>query len=316
MACVAVARSKDMGRMIETYRGEALAWEADELGHMNMRYYFARAEEARAMFFMQLGLPNVFKAGALSSLVPTSQHIHYHREFRPGQGMMINTGIARLGNTDIDLVHMIMRPPSTIAATIVETLSHIALRTDTAFAWPKRLRTVASEFFTDVPQEAAPRNIDMNEALGAPSLKAADDLGLPIIGRGIFLPAECDTFGYANASAIIGRVSNSVQHLISAWPDLDFNSDDAMSGALLEARALHRNRPKAGDAYVMRSGLRSANTHVREICHWILDPVSGKCWSSFTGVGCRFDLTTRRLVKIDSETLALLHTGMFKGLKP
>jgi len=28
-----------MSELIETWRGEALAWEADELGHMNMRYY-------------------------------------------------------------------------------------------------------------------------------------------------------------------------------------------------------------------------------------------------------------------------------------
>ena len=66
----------------------------------------------------------------------------------------------------------------------------------------------------------------------------------------------------------------------------------------------------------MRSGLRKASTHVRELCHWILDPANGKCWSTFIGVGCRFDLKTRRLVKIDDETLDLLKSGIVKGLKP
>ena len=37
-----------MNDMLETYRGEALAWEADDLGHMNMRYYLARAAQGRA----------------------------------------------------------------------------------------------------------------------------------------------------------------------------------------------------------------------------------------------------------------------------
>ena len=175
---------------------------------------------------------------------------------------------------------------------------------------------MAAGFTVDMPQDAAPRNVDVDEELGMPSFKGADKLGLQAIGRGMFLPSECDVFGYVTPSAIIGRVSDSAQHLKTAWPDLDFASADAMSGALLEAQAIHRNRPMAGDCYVMRSGLRKASTHVRELCHWILDPASGKCWSTFIGVGCRFDLKTRRLVKIDDETLDLLKSGIVKGLKP
>jgi len=305
-----------MGEMIETYRGEALAWEADELGHMNMRYYFERAAQARAAFFGQLHLPGAFKARALSTLTATRQHIKYHKEVRPGVGMAVRTGLLRLGETDIELVHEITQSPQILAATIVETLSHISARTNKPFAWPKRVRARADGFTIDMPQEAAPRNIDVGEALGHPSLAGAKKRGLQAIGRGMFSPAECDVFGYVTPHAIIGRVSDSAQHLKTAWPDLDFNSADAMSGALLEAQAIHRNRPMAGDCYVMHSGLRKASTHVRELCHWILDPVSGKCWSTFIGVGCRFDLTTRRLVKIDDETLALLKSGIVKELKP
>ncbi len=305
-----------MGQMIETYRGEALAWEADELGHMNMRHYFARAAQARAYFFTQLHLPRAFKQNAFSTLIPTSQHINYHKEFRPGQGMAVRTGIVHLGDSDIVLVHVFTRSPQILSATIVETLSHISRRTEMQFSWPERVQKIAKNYMVKLPSSAAPRNINLEEKLGAPSLAAADKLGLAAIGRGMFTAAECDVLGFVNPSAIIGRVSDSAQHLKTAWPDLNFTSDDGMSGALLEARALHRNRPVAGDCYVMRSGLRAASTHVRELCHWILDPATGKCWSSFVGVGCRFNLKTRRLVKIDSETLALLQTGVAKGLKP
>ena len=230
--------------------------------------------------------------------------------------MAAKTGIVHLGETEIVLVHMITRSPQTLSATIVETLSHISMRTQTAFAWPKRVREAAQGFMVSLPEEAKPRNVDIDEVLGKPSVSEADTLGLDVIGRGMFSPQECDVFGHVLPTAIIGRVSDSTQHLKTAWPDLDFNSDDAMSGALLEAQAIHRNRPTAGDCYVIRSGLRKASTHVRDLCHWILDPVSGKCWMSFTGVGCRFDLSTRRLVKIDDETLALLRSGIVKGLKP
>ena len=207
-----------MSEMIETYRGEALAWEADELGHMNMRYYFAKSAQARAAFFGQLHLPSAFKARALSTLVATRQHIKYHKEVRPGVGMAIKTGILSLSETDIVLVHMITQSPQKLAATVVETLSHISVRTGRAFAWPKRVHEHAAGFTVDMPQDAAPRNVDVDEELGMPSFKGADKLGLQAIGRGMFLPSECDVFGYVTPSAIIGRVSDSAQHLKTAWP--------------------------------------------------------------------------------------------------
>lgn len=305
-----------MGQMLETYRGEALAWEADELGHLNMRYYFARSEQARAFFFAHLDLPDAFKERALSTVIPQSQHIKYIKELRPGGGMVVETGIVELGETNMVLVHMIKGVPSYLSATIIEHVSHISRRTGKAFAWPRRLREAAQPFMVNMPPEAAPRNIDPVETLAAPSMDAADKLGLETIGRGAFLPTECDVFGQVRAHDLIGRVSDSAQHLETAWPDLDFTSSDAMSGALLEARIVHRNQPKAGNCYVFRSGLRAANTHVRELCHWILDPVSGKCWASFIGVACRFDTETRRLVKLDEKTLKLLRSNITKDLKP
>ncbi|MBL4853003.1 MAG: acyl-[acyl-carrier-protein] thioesterase [Robiginitomaculum sp.] len=309
-----------MSGLIETWRGEALAWEADELGHMNMRYYFDRVLEARARFAHHLGLPPIYKTTSLSTLVPTNQHIKYIKELRPGHGMAVSTGVVNLGETDITLVHVITGVDDVASATITETLSHIAVRTGIQFSWSKRTKAQAERLMIDVPEIAKPRNIDPYEISDEDSdlatMQKADEFGLQAIGRGVFRPSECDVFGHVLPTAIVGRISNSVQHLKTAWPDLDFASDDGMSGVLLEACARHKRRPKAGDLYEIRSGLRSASTHVRELCHWVLDPVSGKCWSSFVGVGCRFNLKTRRLVTIDETTLALLNKGVVKGLKP
>lgn len=307
-----------MGERIETYRGEALAWEADELGHMNMRYYFAKVAEARANFCLQLNLKNMYRADGFSTLVPTRQHVKYHKEVRPGHGLVITTGIVELGENTMTLVHVITSPSPThdiVSATIVETVVHMARRTQKAFGWPGRMRNAAQAYIVDMPESAVPRNIDLSEEIDTPTMAKADALGLQIIGRGMFATAECDVFGTVTPTEIIGRVSNSVKHLRSAWPDLGF-TDGGDSGALLEACAYHRHRPQAGDCFVVRSGLRSANAYTREICHWILDPLTGKCWSSFVGVGCRFDLKARKLVKVEGETLATIRAGIVSGLKP
>ncbi|PHR91514.1 MAG: hypothetical protein COA69_09950 [Robiginitomaculum sp.] len=324
-----------MTQLIETYRGEALAWEADELGHMNMRYYFAKTAEARAIFCTKLHLKDAYKADGFSTLIPTRQHIKYHKEVRPGHGMVVRSGILELGENTMVLVHMITSPSGSsasgwtaqsagegagegeiLSATIVETLEHVSRRTQTVFPWPQRVRMAAKPYLVDMPAAAAPRNIDLDEPIVDPTIAQADALDLPIIGQGMFEPSECDAFGIVSATSMIGRISNSAQHLKTAWPDLDFTGDSGLSGALLEACARHRRWPRAGDCFVIRSGLRSVTTHTRELCHWILDPVTGKCWSSFVGVGCRFNLKTRKLVKVDQATLDILWPGIVDGLKP
>lgn len=310
-----------MGQLVETYRGEALAWEADELGHMNMRYYFARAAEARGIFCTKLHLKNMYKADGFSTLLPIKQHVKYHKELHPGHGIVVRTGITELNEDNMVLVHMISNPSQSVAgeetlsATIVETVQHISRRTQSPFPWSSAMLTVASKYQIDLPADALPRNVDLEEIGEEPSMGQADILGLPIIGQGMFQADECDAFGTVLPTCVIGRISNSVQHLTNAWPDLEFGASD-QSGALLEACGRHRYFPQAGDCYVIRSGLRSVNAYTRDLCHWILDPLTGKCWTSFVGVACRFDLTTRKLVKVDEDTLAVIRKGAVQGLYP
>ncbi|PHR60102.1 MAG: hypothetical protein COA43_07320 [Robiginitomaculum sp.] len=318
---------------VETYRGEALAWETDELGHMNMRYYFARAAEARALFFTKLQLGRVYKHEAFSTLVIARQHVKYHKEVRPGQGIVVHTGVVSVENDSMVLVHVITNPAAKrgeiwqagdylggLSATIVETVKHVARRTNESFAWPSRALALTGDYMVEMPKIAQARNIDFEAILAdpndEPSVAKADALDLPCIGQGMFQMDECDVFGHVLTHNMVGRISNSVQHLIQAWPDIDFASESDITGALLEACAQYCRWPKAGDCFVIRSGLRSVNSHTSELCHWILDPVTGKCWGSFLGVACRFNMKTRKLVKLDEETLALVQKSVTQNIRP
>ena len=295
-----------MGTWMETYRGDALAWEIDELGHLNMRFYPERAMQGRISFFSQLGLKTSFFKQAFSTILPLSQHIMYHREIRPGDGIVVETAILETGETDMTLIHMIYHSPKTLAASVVETVSHISTRTQNPFPWPDRIIKTAKAYKAALPKEAKARNLDMSEKTEMPDLHKAQSLGMQIIGRGTFQPAEMDVFGTIKPSALLGRVSDSVLHLTEAWPDIDFQKDRSKSSALLEARCMFRNKARPGDIYEIHSGLRKANTHTRQLCHWILNPLDGKCWASMVGVACIFDLNARKLVKIPDEGLALL----------
>lgn len=306
--------------MIETYRGESLAWEADDLGHMNMRFYIGRAGQARTFLLAQMGLPNTQKAKTMSTVVASRQHIKYHSEVRPGGGLFVRSGISEIRSHEMDIVHMIYRISSSgpvISATVTETARHIFRRTQKPFGWPGRVKKSAANFMCAIPEDAAFRNIDKTIQPGDISLKQAKALDLTSIGRGVFAPEECDLFGWVRPVDLIGRVSDSVQHLARAWPGIDFDGNNQLSGAFLEGLFFHRrDRPRAGDCYEICSGLMAANTHVRHICHWLLNPVTGRPWASMVGVACLFDLKARRLVKVPPAELPALQSKAINGLMP
>jgi len=162
-----------MGEFLETYRGEALAWEADDLGHLNMRYYFARAGQARTVLLASLGLTNSFKANAFSTAIVSDQHIHYMAELLPGRGIVVESGVIAMGDTDMTIVHVMKGTPDTLSAVITETISHISIRTQKAFAWPSRARAKAKSFTIPAPKESLPRNIDLGEKIGSPRVVRA-----------------------------------------------------------------------------------------------------------------------------------------------
>lgn len=56
--------------MIELWRGNANAWECDELGHMNVRFYLAKAMEALGNLADKAGLNGVYLQDATATLIP------------------------------------------------------------------------------------------------------------------------------------------------------------------------------------------------------------------------------------------------------
>ena len=58
-----------MDNFMKTWAGECSAWECDGLGHLNMRHYMTKTQQARQMFFIHNGLHGAFKKNALTTLI-------------------------------------------------------------------------------------------------------------------------------------------------------------------------------------------------------------------------------------------------------
>ncbi|WP_300541891.1 thioesterase family protein [Maricaulis sp.] len=305
--------------MIELWRGAVNAWECDELGHMNVRFYLAKVSEAIANLAEEAGLNPVQRTDASATLIPRDIHIRFLAEAHPGAPIFIEGGFTAHDNTTATAIlvmrHSGGRQP---AASFRVTLGHASPQNAKDFAWPERFAARADALMAQVPDFAAPRGLALTDAPTPARLTRADALGLETIGRGRFGPAEMDPFGWLRAEFLLGRISDSVTNFASAFPEEWAMHESGGSGnvgsALLECRIRPCRWPQTGDGFVVRSGLKSAGTRVRNIVHWVLEPATGLPWWTMEGVAAPMDLDARKLLSVSDDVTARLETACIDGL--
>jgi acyl-CoA thioester hydrolase len=67
---------------------------------------------------------------------------------------------------------------------------------------------------------------------------------------------------------------------------------------------------------VIRSGLSQVDDKIRTLTHWVCDPETGQGLWSMEAVGCLMDMETRKLKRVDDETLAMMRSHVVAGLRP
>jgi acyl-CoA thioester hydrolase len=303
--------------MIELWRGCANAWECDELGHLNVRFYLAKAWEGVSDLADRIGMPDAFQTGTTATLRPADITIRYLGEVHPGAPLVIEGATLDIAEQSADIILSVRHAASgRIAAIFLMRLEHCVPAGGPAFEWPGRIRQALERFRGERPAEASPRSLDDGEPAPGLTLDQADTLGLPEIGRGRINPEDCDVFGVMMPEHLQGKVSNSVSNFEDAFPEqtaAHASGGGRIGGALLEGRIAIRRWPRAGQGYVIRSGLQSADRNVRKIVHWVFD-THGKLLWSMQGVAAIMDLDARKLVKADDRTLATLSAASKPGL--
>lgn len=305
--------------MQELWRGNANAWECDELGHMNVRFYIAKAMQAVGMFTDLAGMRHAFRADAIATLIARELQVRYLAECHAGVPLVIRGGVTDVSDDSVELAlvmeHTVKQRP---AASFLIRLDHCDPRSGRTFNWSARLREGMESLRIARPAEVTPRTLTSTEPRSDISLKLADRLGMAVTGLGRFGPEDADIFGRMRAEAAIGKTSDSVIHFRDGFPEEWSAHGEGqgleLGGALLEARIIYRRLPLPGDGYLMRSGLIGANENVRSLVHWMLDPATGQPLWSIEGVACMMDLKARRLFKTPPERLAELRAKVIKGL--
>jgi acyl-CoA thioester hydrolase len=304
---------------VEIWRGGVNTWECDEMGHMNVRFYVAKAAEGLVGMAAALGLPHAFTAHAESTLMVREQHIRFLREAHAGAALHMTGGVVEIGDDEARLLQLLWHSESgALAATFQTVVAHVTPRDGRPFPWSARTRDLAAGLSVAIPDQAAARSVSLAPVQSVASLARADEMGLVRIANGAVAPQDCDIFGRMLPELFIGRVSDGIARLVRGFRDV-VSGDAAekpqrVGGAVLEYRLIHLDWPRAGQRLEIRSGLKTADTRTKTMVHWLVDPDTGKAWGTSEAVAITFDLDARKIVPISDAAREQLMKQATPGL--
>ena len=130
---------------VEVWSGGVNTWECDEMGHMNVRFYVAKAVEGLATLAALIGMPEAFCADANSTLLVREQHIRFLKEAHAGAALHMVGGVVEMGESEARLVQLLIHSNSgEIAASFQTVVVHATARDGVAFPWSDRTREKAA----------------------------------------------------------------------------------------------------------------------------------------------------------------------------
>jgi acyl-CoA thioester hydrolase len=295
---------------VEIWRGGVALSDCDEMGHMNVRRYLARAQEGLGGLAAGLGLPRAFTPSATATLLVQEHRIRFLSEARVGAALYMMGGTLAFGESDATLLQVLHhgedgRP----AAAFLTRIVHAKPSDGRPFPWPERARRGAEALKVDLPDFAAPRGLQPSNA--ASDTAAADEpgasapSGLPCVGRGMVTPEAVDLFGRLTPEAIIGRMAEATGGLMRPLrSELKARSPGLrVGGAALEYQLIYDDLPRLGDHMELVGRLTAVKPKAQHVAFALLDPLTGRRWARARAVVSCLDLDARRLIAVPDDLL-------------
>ena len=304
---------------VEVWRGGVNTWECDEMGHLNVRFYVARAMEGLVGLASALGLSGAFRPHSPATLIVRDHHVRFLREARSRAPLHMVAGVIDIDETEARFLQLLIHSNTgELAASFQTRVVHATSRDERPFPWSPATRRLAESVRVEIPDRARPRSLGLAPSIGAATLGDAERMGLIRLGGGAISATDCDVFGRMRPEIFIGRVSDGVPALGSALRAADdtppADRPSGVGGAVLEYRVAYLAWPRAGDRFDIRSGLAAVGDRTQNLVHWMLDPETGRAWGTAEAVAISLDLDARKIIPISPEDQARLRARIVPGL--
>ncbi len=124
-------------KSVLTHRSMVQQWECDHMGHMNVRHYMARFDDAAWNFLSEIGLDKTYFEERNGGVAAVDHHITYMRELRAGEGVKIHSHLDLLKGKKFRLIHEMVLAKNDEAVAKCEILGvHMDKTTRRAVAFP------------------------------------------------------------------------------------------------------------------------------------------------------------------------------------
>jgi acyl-CoA thioester hydrolase len=289
------------------------------MGHMNVRFYGARASEGLIGLAAALGLTNAFRPNAEATLLIKEQHIRFVREARSRAPLHMVAGVLEMGECDARVLQLLIHSDSgEICAAFQSIVAHATSRDERSFPWSSDTRRRAADLAIELPARGAPKSLTLAPVSSVASLAEADRLGLVRLSAGALRSDDLDVFGRMRPEVFIGRVSDGIPRLVSAFRATVSNGAPTrpanVGGAVLEYRLIFLAWPRAGDRFEVRSGVAGVDERSQRMIHWLLDPTTGQAWGTSEAMAISLDLDARKIIPITPQARAQIETRITPGL--
>lgn len=89
-----------------THRSTVQAWECDHMGHMNVRFYMHKFDDAAWTFLSMMGLSTAYMQSAKVGPAAVDHHVQYKKERLAGDSVVIHSNIVKVEGKKFELHHV------------------------------------------------------------------------------------------------------------------------------------------------------------------------------------------------------------------
>lgn len=304
-----------MTKLVPLLRTSVQTWECDDMGHMNVQFYVAKAGEGLSVLGHHLGYgPSAARQDA-TVLLPREHHIRFHREQHPGAALNLAGAVTgREGDTLKVYEELTNTASGVVAATINADVVLADAQTREQKPLPAAMAEGIEAHTIDMPAHGMARGLELGDPVAEPTLQQADDMGMVYTWQGVVKPNQCDADGYMTHQHFMGMVSDSIPNLLSQTRGDDRSNDPNIGGAALEYRFVYRSWPRSGDVLTLRSGLKHVGPKTYTWAHWMFDLETGKAVATAEAVAVTLDLVARKAIGIPDAMRAHLESQLVAGI--
>jgi len=304
-----------MTNLVPLLRSSVQTWECDDMGHMNVQFYVAKATQGLAVLGYHLGHGPAAAQRAQTVLVPVAHHIRFHREQRPGAPLTLEGGISSRSGDRLTVYEELTNTASgAVAATITADVILADAATRTPRALPTAMATTADNMTSAIPAHGLPRGLEMGPPVEAPTLAYAEEKGLVYTWQGRVEAIHCDAAGFMAHQHVMGFISDAIPNLLAQTRGDDRSHDPDLGGAALEYRLIYRSWPRCGDILTLRSGLKQVGAKTYIWAHWMFDLETGQAVATAEAVAVSLDLRARKAIAIPDALRAHLESMLIPGI--